>query len=143
MNFDTVEKPCRTTRKTRVPLYGNKVCETTCRIEPEPCDPCETGYAATEAVTGLGGVLGAGVGADASMGGWNIFLQIVAWFIIFTVFYWLIYYSTNPTWLFVNGVQSLSNILLAAVITALVTLIVFAIIYALVRAFGGCATPCL
>lgn len=77
----------------------------------DPCDPCATSYFDM-------GWLG----------------MLLLWFIIFTVLFWLIYYSLNPS--FVqneNGTQNTSSVLLVSLLSALVLVFVIWLIYACIN----------
>jgi len=127
-------------RKCKVPMYQNKVCTTTCAYEPvnecEPENKCESTCEAE------------GAPMVSSMEehhksraerGWDIFMSILVAFIVFTIFYWLIFFSTKPSWVQnADGSVNFNNVLIAAVVSALITLIIFGIIYALIRAFSHC-----
>lgn len=60
--------------------------------------------------------------------------MLLIWFIIFTVLFWLIYYSLNPTFLqSEDGQQNTSKILLASIISSLILVLVVWIIFSCVK----------
>lgn len=80
-------------------------CET-----PNPCatNPCATGYVGKYNM------------------GWGWLGALILWFIIFTVLFWLIYYSLKPSFVLQSGSNQVdtAKVLLAAVISALILVII-------------------
>lgn len=71
-----------------------------CDVEPK-CDPCANTYS-----FGWLGVL-------------------IIWFIIFTVLFWLIYYSLKPAWaLNMDGTINTGKVLFVAIITSIILVII-------------------
>lgn len=58
--------------------------------------------------------------------GWGWFGALVLWFIIFTVLFWLIYYSLKPSFVLQSDSNQVdtAKVLLAAVISALILVII-------------------
>lgn len=86
----------------------NCIKEPECKREPEckkPCDPCAT----------------SGYGY-----GWGWLGALILWFIIFTVLFWLIFYSLKPAFVLQQDSNQVdtSKVLLAAVIAALILVII-------------------
>lgn len=78
---------------------------------PKPCDPCaSTGY------------------------GWGWLGALILWFIIFTVLFWLIFYSLKPSFVLQSDSNQVdtAKVLLAAVIAALILVIIIWLIKAAV-----------
>ena len=80
-------------------------------VKCDPCDPCSTSYFDL-------GWLG----------------MLLLWFIIFTVLFWLIYYSLNPS--FVQNEDSsvnTSKTLLASIVSSIILVLVVFLIYSCVQ----------
>jgi hypothetical protein len=59
---------------------------------------------------------------------WGWIGNLLLWFIIFIVFFWLIFYSLKPNWAQKNGVVDTAKILFASVVmSALIVLIIWII----------------
>jgi len=84
-----------------------KPCEDPCK-KVDPCDPC------------------AAEKQHYMHHGWGWLGALILWFIIFTVLFWLIYYSLKPGFVLQSGTNQVdtAKVLLAAVITSLVVVIV-------------------
>ena len=80
---------------------------------PKPCDPCARN--------------------DMSYG-WGWLGALILWFIIFTVLFWLIFYSLKPTFVLQTDSNQVdtAKVLLAAVIAALILVIIIWLIKAAV-----------
>lgn len=65
-------------------------------------------------------------------GCWGWLGQVLFWFIILTVLFWLIYYSLKPSWVLQSGTNQVdtAKVLLAAVVTAVILVIIGWIIWA-------------
>ena len=95
-------------------------CQVQCPIPcktPNPCDdPCKKGL-------------------SFNMGnGWGWLAALILWFIVFTVLFWLIFYSLKPSFVLqpdTNQVDT-AKVLLAAVIAALLLVIIIWLIKAVV-----------
>ena len=79
-------------------------------VEPEPCEtPCGSNYSFAMGWLGL----------------------LILWFVIFTVLFWLIFYSLQPAWVLNNdGSVNVGKVLLAAVVCAILLIIVIWLIKA-------------
>lgn len=77
-----------------------------CAVEEpcqDPCDPCKT--------------------TSAFDMGWLGMLLL--WFIIFTVLFWLIFYSLQPSWVLnADGTVNTGKVLLAAIVAAIILVII-------------------
>jgi len=64
--------------------------------------------------------------------GWGWLGALILWFIIFTVLFWLIYYSLKPSFVLQNDSNQVdtAKVLLAAVISALILVIIIWLIKA-------------
>jgi len=84
------------------------------KVDPckKPCDPCKTGMES----------------------GWGWLGALILWFIIFTVLFWLIYYSLKPAFVLQTNSNQVdtAKVLLAAVISALILVIIIWLIKAAV-----------
>ena len=62
-----------------------------------------------------------------TMQGWGWLAALVMWFILLTVFLWLIIFSLRPSWVLNSGTQQVdtAKVLLAAVIGAVILLVIF------------------
>lgn len=70
---------------------------------PDPCDPCKT--------------------TSAFDMGWLGMLLL--WFIIFTVLFWLIFYSLQPSWVLnADGTINTGKVLLSAIVSAIILVII-------------------
>jgi hypothetical protein len=57
--------------------------------------------------------------------------MLLLWFIIFTVIFWLIYYSLNPSWVQnADGTINTAKVLLAAIVSAIILVIIIWLIKA-------------
>lgn len=58
--------------------------------------------------------------------GWGWLGALILWFIVFTVLFWLIYYSLKPSFVLQSGTNQVdtAKVLLAAVISSLILVIV-------------------
>lgn len=67
--------------------------------------------------------------------GWGWLGALILWFIIFTVLFWLIYYSLKPTFVLQNDSNQVdtAKVLLAAVISALILVIIIWLIKAAIN----------
>jgi len=101
------EKPCPPKENPCPPK------ENPCPPKEKPCptkdkcaDPCSTGY--------------------GMVYGWGWLGALILWFIIFTVLFWLIFYSLKPSFVLQNDSNQVdtSKVLLAAVIAALILVII-------------------
>lgn len=73
-------------------------CKTPCK---KPCaDPCDT------------------------FSNWGWLGALIMWFIIFTVLFWLIFYSLKPSFVLTNGAVDTGKVLLSAVIAALILVVI-------------------
>ena len=83
----------------KVPCPPKTPCKSPCK---KPCaDPCD------------------------SLGmGWGWVGTLIMWFIIFTVLFWLIFYSLKPSFVLTNGVVDTGKVLLSAVIAALILVVI-------------------
>lgn len=90
--------------------------------------------------------VGAGAGVVAAQSvhhaggwGWSWLGALILWFIVFTVFFWLIFYSLKPSMVInkTTGEIDTAKVLLAAVILAIVLVIIIWIIKALVMRHRG------
>jgi hypothetical protein len=105
---------------TLSPEYNNQLNEecqdevNTCKDEvntcKDECDPCK----------------------DTSSYGWGWLGALVLWFIIFTVLFWLIYYSLKPSFVLQTDSNQVdtAKVLLAAVISAIILVIIIWLIKA-------------
>lgn len=59
-------------------------------------------------------------------GTWGWLAALVLWFIVFTVIFWLIFYSLHPSFVLQNGSDQVdtAKVLLAAVIASLILLVI-------------------
>lgn len=120
-------------------FYDGQPCPTACptkpacppkNCEPKPaCPPknCETKPACPKDPCAKGGIAG-----------WAWLGMAILWFVIFTVLFWLIYYSLKPAFVLQNDSSQVDTgkVLLAAVISSLILIvIVWLIKFAVTRKF--------
>lgn len=55
---------------------------------------------------------------------WKWLGVLILWFILFTVLFWLIFYSLKPGFVMTNGIVDTAKVFLAAVIAALILIII-------------------
>jgi hypothetical protein len=128
-------KPCEQKPACPRPCEQKPACPKPC---PKPCDSkpvcplrgcdvkpaCETGCKNECCVTNYNN-------------GWTWFGWIILWFIIFTILFWLIYYSLRPS--FVLDTESnevdTGKVLLASVVSALILVVGICIIKALLKSY--------
>lgn len=121
---------------TLAPEYSNQVQQYTINpqqnmseIQREPCpkDPCATVEKDPCAKT---------KSLDYGWGyGWGWLGVLILWFIIFTVLFWLIYYSLKPSFVLQSNSDQVDTgkVLLAAVISALILVVVIWLIKIAIR----------
>ena len=74
-----------------------------------------------------------GCGTDY-MHGWGWLGTLILWFIVFTVLFWLIFYSLKPSFVLQSGTTQVdtAKVLLASVIAALILIVIIWLIKAAV-----------
>ena len=110
-------KPCPTpTKVVECPKPCPKPCPPKVVECPKPCDPCAVPVACS---TGYG---------------WGWLGALILWFIVFTVLFWLIFYSLKPSFVLQTDSNQVdtSKVLLAAVIAALILVAVIWLIKAVI-----------
>ena len=108
--------PCAGIPDSASSCYSATTCPSpTETCTPNPCaNPCRRGY---------------------EMGyGWGWLGALVLWFIVFTVLFWLIYYSLKPSFVLQSDSNQVdtAKVLLAAVISALILVVLIWLIKAAV-----------
>jgi len=109
----------------RIETIPVKICPSECDIDvcevKKECDPCAKPACDPCA-------------KSQYSNGWGWFGMLVLWFIIFTVLFWLIYYSLKPSFVIETGGTNVdtAKVLLAAVVSALILVLIIGLIKAAV-----------
>jgi len=127
MESNTWTAPVQTVQTVRAaPTDCKTECKTECKVQcakPDPCadpcakpDPCADPCAKADPC------------ADpcAKKSDWGWLGALILWFIIFTVLFWLIFFSLKPAFVLQNDSNQVdtAKVLLAAVIAALILVII-------------------
>ena len=106
-------KPCEIPKPCEQPCEIPKPCEQSCEV-PKPCEqPCAKPDPCSKPCR------------SRNLYMWDWLGAALLWFIVFTVLFWLVYYSLKPSYVLEDdGQVDTAKVLLAAVITAILLLII-------------------
>jgi hypothetical protein len=78
-------------------------------------------------------------GCQDNMRGWGWLAFLIVWFIVFTVIFWLIFYSLRPSWVLQPGTNNvdMGRVLLASVVAAIILILIIWLIKVLINASGN------
>lgn len=108
----TIQESCSSCPKVK-PCEIPKPCEQSCEV-PKPCEqPCAKPDPCSKPCR------------SRNLYMWDWLGAALLWFIVFTVLFWLVYYSLKPSYVLEDdGQVDTAKVLLAAVITAILLLII-------------------